>query len=160
MFGILSQYLIKAGAARAPKVRGAKSPILPHFSKYSSFIAFLCDNFLGFSKSGGAAAPLDPVDTRPLIGIVCIYEYEYDTFALIVSIPCGLRKYAFYCPTRKIHKDRRSHFNVPAGLFLPALLSYWVEHIRHSTLLRGEPVVLRKRSRIPAVLLRLRTRSY
>ena len=91
---------------------------------------------------------------------IFIYNVDFDTFALIVSIPCGLRKYAFYCPTRKIHKDRRSHFNVPAGLFLPALLSYWVEHIRHSTLLRGEPVVLRKRSQIPAVLPQLRTRSY
>ena len=38
------------------KSGGAKSPILPHFSKNSSFIAFLCDNFFGFSKSGGAAA--------------------------------------------------------------------------------------------------------
>ena len=54
------------GPRELQKSGGAKSPILPHFSENSSFIAFLCDNFFGFSKSGGAAAPLDPVDTRPL----------------------------------------------------------------------------------------------
>ena len=63
---MLCSIVFLPGASRAPKVRGAKCPILPHFSENSSFIAFLCDNFFGFWKSGGAAAPLDPVDTRPL----------------------------------------------------------------------------------------------
>ena len=45
------------GPRELQKSGWAKSPILPHFSENSSFIAFLCDNFFGFSKSGGVAAP-------------------------------------------------------------------------------------------------------
>ena len=66
------------GPRELQKSGWAKSPILPHFSKKLSFIAFLCDNFFGFSKSGGAAAPLDPVDTRPLVGL----KVQYCDFAL------------------------------------------------------------------------------
>ena len=54
------------GRRELRKSGGAKSPILPQFLENSLFIAFLCDNFLGFQKSGGAAAPLDPAVTTPL----------------------------------------------------------------------------------------------
>ena len=66
--GFSQSYLCLAqGRRELRKSGGARSPILPHFLENSLFIAFLCDNFLGFQKSGGAAAPTDPPVTTPLI---------------------------------------------------------------------------------------------
>ena len=53
-YNLYSQILIENNQGRRElrKSGGAKSTILPHFLENSLFIAFLCDNFLGFSKSG------------------------------------------------------------------------------------------------------------
>ena len=48
------------GPRELSKSGGAKSPISPHFSEKLGFIAFLCDNFLGFQKSGGGRGPPGP----------------------------------------------------------------------------------------------------
>ena len=59
---------ICTGASQAPKLRGTKSQILPHFSKNLSCIAFFVTIFW-ISQSQvccGPQHPLDPQDTKPL----------------------------------------------------------------------------------------------
>ena len=58
---------VSRGVASSESQGGARSPILPHFLENSLFIAFLCDNFLDFPKSGGSADPSDPLVTTPLV---------------------------------------------------------------------------------------------
>ena len=48
------------GPRELQKSGGAKSPILPHFSENSSFIAFLCDNFFWILKVRGGRGPPGP----------------------------------------------------------------------------------------------------
>ena len=57
------------GRRELQKSGGSESPICPQFSGNSLFIAFLCDNFLDFPKSGGSADPSDPLVTTPLKGL-------------------------------------------------------------------------------------------
>ena len=57
------------GRRELQKSGGSESPICPQFSGNSLFIAFLCDNFLDFPKSGGSADPSDPLVTTPLPGL-------------------------------------------------------------------------------------------
>ena len=54
------------GRRELQKSGGSECPICPQFSENSLFIAFLCDNFLDFPKSGGSADPSDPLVTTPL----------------------------------------------------------------------------------------------
>ena len=55
------------GRRELQKSGGSECPICPQFSENSLFIAFLCDNFLDFPKSGGSADPSDPPVTSPLV---------------------------------------------------------------------------------------------
>ena len=78
------------GASLAPKVRGAKCPILPHFSENSSFIAFLCDNLFGFSNSGGRRprSPWTPWIRGPWKG-----KWQNIRAHCVNFLKCALRKW-------------------------------------------------------------------
>ena len=58
------------GRRELRKSGGPEALFCPTFLENSLFIAFLCDNFLGFQKSGGGRGggpgPLDPPVTTPL----------------------------------------------------------------------------------------------
>ena len=60
---------MKPGASRAPKVRGGqKANFAPTFQKSRVLLHFHVTIFLDSQSQGGRGrAPLDPVDTRPLL---------------------------------------------------------------------------------------------